>query len=172
MALGRPELDLADPGSILPALAAATPDLVVSAAAYTAVDQAEDEPELAFAINATGAGAVAAAAERLGVPVIHLSTDYVFDGRLDRPYLEDDATAPQSVYGASKLAGEEAIARAHPRHLILRTAWVHSPFGKNFVRTMLRLAAERDEIRVVSDQWGTRPRPSTPPMWSCASREP
>jgi dTDP-4-dehydrorhamnose reductase len=154
VALGRPELDLADPGSIFSALEAARPDIVVSAAAYTAVDQAEDEPELAFAVNAAGAGSVAEVAERLGVPVIHLSTDYVFDGKADQPCREDDAVAPQSVYGASKLAGEDAVARANSRHLILRTAWVYSPFGKNFVRTMLRLAPDRDEIAVVSDQWG------------------
>jgi dTDP-4-dehydrorhamnose reductase len=151
---GRPELDLAHGETIAPAIEAGRPDIVVSAAAYTAVDQAEDEPDLAFAVNATGAGKVARAAASVGAPIIHLSTDYVFDGTLDRPYREDDATAPRSVYGASKLAGEEAVAAANPRHLVLRTAWVYSPFGKNFVRTMLRLAAERDEVSVVSDQCG------------------
>ncbi|MCV3210533.1 dTDP-4-dehydrorhamnose reductase [Mesorhizobium sp. YC-39] len=152
--LGRPELDLAKPETIAPALAGAQPDLVVSAAAYTAVDQAEDEPELAFAVNGAGAGHVAEAAARLGVPVIHLSTDYVFDGSGEGAYTEDDKPAPRSVYGASKLAGEHAVARANPRHLILRTAWVYSPFGRNFVKTMLKLAADRDEIAVVADQWG------------------
>jgi dTDP-4-dehydrorhamnose reductase len=152
--LGRPELDLAKPETIAQALTAARPDLVVSAAAYTAVDQAEDEPDAAFAVNAVGAGKVAEAAARLGVPVIHLSTDYVFDGTKSGAYLETDATAPRSVYGASKLAGEQAVAAVNPRHLILRTAWVYSPFGKNFVKTMLRLAADRDEIAVVADQWG------------------
>ncbi|TGQ66907.1 MAG: dTDP-4-dehydrorhamnose reductase [Mesorhizobium sp.] len=154
IAIGRPELDLAKPETVIDAIAAGKPDIVVSAAAYTAVDQAEDEPDQAFAVNAAGAGKVAQAAARLGVPVIHLSTDYVFDGTKRDAYLETDQTAPRSVYGASKLAGEEAVAAANPRHLILRTAWVYSPFGKNFVKTMLRLAADRDEISVVADQWG------------------
>lgn len=154
VALGRPELDLAKPETIAPALTAARPDLVVSAAAYTAVDQAEDEPDLAFAVNGTGAGQIAAAAARIGAPVIHLSTDYVFDGSGEGAYAEDDEPAPRSVYGASKLAGEHAVAKANPRHLILRTAWVYSPFGRNFVKTMLKLAVERDEIAVVADQWG------------------
>jgi dTDP-4-dehydrorhamnose reductase len=154
IAIGRPELDLARPDTIIDAIAAAKPDIVVSAAAYTAVDQAEDEPDLAFAVNAVGAGKVAQAAERLGVPVIHLSTDYVFDGSAPGAYVETDATAPLGVYGASKLAGEQAVAVANPRHLILRTAWVYSPFGRNFVKTMLRLAVDRDEIAVVADQWG------------------
>ncbi|ETA71972.1 MULTISPECIES: dTDP-4-dehydrorhamnose reductase [Mesorhizobium] len=154
IAIGRPQLDLANPDTVIEAIAAARPDIVVSAAAYTAVDQAEDEPDLAFRVNAVGAGKVAQAAARLGVPVIHLSTDYVFDGSASGAYVETDATAPASVYGASKLAGEQAVAAAGPRHLILRTAWVYSPFGKNFVKTMLRLAADRDEISVVADQWG------------------
>ncbi|TPJ77783.1 dTDP-4-dehydrorhamnose reductase [Mesorhizobium sp. B2-6-2] len=154
VAVGRPALDLARPDTVLAALEAARPDIVVSAAAYTAVDQAEDDNDLAFAVNATGAGKVAQAAARLGVPVIHLSTDYVFDGAKHGAYVETDPTAPLGVYGASKLAGEEAVAAANPRHLILRTAWVYSPFGRNFVRTMLRLAADRDEISVVADQWG------------------
>lgn len=152
--VGRPALFLEKPATVLPALEAAAPDIVVSAAAYTAVDQAEDEPELAFAINAAGAGRVAAAAAALGVPVIHLSTDYVFGGAQEGPHDEGAATSARGVYAASKLAGEEAVARANPRHLILRTAWVYSPFGKNFVRTMLKLAGERDTLRVVSDQWG------------------
>ncbi len=154
VALGRPDLDLLKPESIRPAIAAARPDVVVSAAAYTAVDQAEDEPETAFTVNSTGAGHVAAATAELGVPVIHLSTDYVFDGRKTEPYMEEDRPNPQGVYGASKLAGEEAVAAANPHHLIVRTAWVYSPFGKNFVKTILRLAAERDELTIVADQWG------------------
>lgn len=152
--LGRPALDLAQPSSIAAALEQVKPDLVVSAAAYTAVDQAEDEPELAFRINAEGAGAVAQAAASLGVPVIHLSTDYVFAGDKQGAYSEDDATGPTGVYGASKLAGEQAAAAANPRHLILRTAWVYSVYGKNFAKTMLRLAETRDELSVVADQWG------------------
>jgi len=153
--VGRPALFLEDPATVLPALQAAAPDMVVSAAAYTAVDKAEDEPDLAFAINAAGAGHVAAAAAVLGVPVIHLSTDYVLGGPKKGPHDETGATLPCGVYAASKLAGEEAMARANPRHVILRTAWVYSPFGKNFVRTMLKLANERDTLTVVSDQWGS-----------------
>lgn len=152
--LGRPELDLAAPETIGAALSAAVPHVVVNAAAYTAVDQAEQEPERANAINATGAGAVAAAAQTLGVPVIHLSTDYVFDGLKGGPYHEGDEVAPAGVYGASKLAGERAVAALASDHVILRTAWVYAPYGKNFVRTMLGLAQTRDEVRVVSDQLG------------------
>ncbi|MFD1793569.1 dTDP-4-dehydrorhamnose reductase [Ochrobactrum teleogrylli] len=154
IALGRPELDLADPATIRKAIADAKPDVVVSAAAYTAVDQAEDEPELALAVNAAGAAVVAEAAKACGAPVIHLSTDYVFAGNSDRPYVETDPTGPRSVYGSSKLEGERLVAAANPQHIILRTAWVYSPFGKNFVKTMLRLAETRDGLSVVSDQWG------------------
>lgn len=154
LALGRPEFDLARPETIWPALSSRQPQLVVSAAAYTAVDQAEREPELAHRINATGAGAVAEAAARLGVPIIHLSTDYVFDGQKHGGYSETDAPAPLNIYGASKRAGEIAVAAANSRHYILRTSWVYSPFGTNFVKTMLRLANARQEIAVVSDQRG------------------
>lgn len=152
--LGRPELDLARRETIWPALASSRPDLVVSAAAYTAVDRAEDEAELAYRINCTGAGAVAEAATRLGVPIVHLSTDYVFDGSKQGGYHETDTPAPLNVYGASKLAGEIVVAAVAPRHFILRTSWVYSPFGTNFVKTMLRLASERKEIAVVADQLG------------------
>ncbi len=155
VACGRPQLDLLELTTIEPALRAARPDVVVSAAAYTAVDRAESEPELAHAINGLGAGAVAAAAAALGVPVVHLSTDYVFAGDLDRPYHENDATGPLCAYGRSKLAGELAVAAAHPDHVILRTAWVYSPFGSNFVKTMLRLSHTRDMIEVVADQHGS-----------------
>jgi dTDP-4-dehydrorhamnose reductase len=155
IAVGRPALDLADPASIGPALEAASPDVVISAAAYTAVDGAETDRERAYVINARGAGAVAEAARALRVPLVHVSTDYVFDGTLDRPYVETDATAPAGVYGASKLAGEEAVLAAHgAESAILRVAWVYSPFGGNFVRTMLRLAGDRDEVSVVADQIG------------------
>lgn len=152
--LGRPALDLTQPETVHEAIRADRPDLVVSAAAYTAVDQAEDEPDIARSINATGAGAVAQAAADIGVPVIHLSTDYVFSGDGERPYTENDPTGPQGVYGRTKLEGELAVAAANPCHLIVRTAWVYSPFGKNFVKTMLRLAQDRDSLSVVADQWG------------------
>lgn len=154
IALGRPELDLAKPDTVRSAIEAIKPDLVVSAAAYTAVDLAEDEQEFAFVVNATGAEAVAEAAKACGAPVIHLSTDYVFAGDADEPYAETDVTGPRSVYGSSKLEGERLITQANPKHIILRTAWVYSPFGKNFVKTMLKLAETRDALSVVSDQWG------------------
>lgn len=154
-ALGRPGLDLEQPGSIGPAIIASRPDLVVNAAAFTAVDLAESEEAAAQTVNGAAAGEVARAAARLGVPVIQISTDYVFDGSLDRPYREGDPVGPISAYGRSKLAGEEAVAAATPNHAILRTAWVYSPFGKNFVRTMLRLAETRDEVGVVADQAGS-----------------
>lgn len=155
IALGRPELDLADPASVLRVIADAAPDVIVSAAAYTAVDKAESESELAHAVNGAGAGTVALAAKALGVPLIHISTDYVFDGKGDRPYRESDPTGPTGVYGASKLAGEEAVLAAYPEgSAVLRVAWVYSPFGGNFVKTMLRLAGDRDEISVVADQVG------------------
>lgn len=155
LALGRPELDLAELETIAPAIRAARPDIIVNAAAYTAVDQAESEPGLAMRINGEAAGAVANAAAALDIPVIQISTDYVFDGTLDRPYREDDATGPISAYGASKLAGEQAVAAATGNYAILRTAWVYAPFGKNFVRTMLRLAETREEVGVVADQRGS-----------------
>lgn len=153
-ALGRPEFDLDAPDRLGEAIVAARPDIVIHAAAYTAVDKAESEPELAFRINAAAAGAVAAAAARVGAPVLQLSTDYVFDGAAPRPYREDDAVGPTGVYGASKLEGERAVALANPRHVILRTAWVYAPFGANFVRTMLRLGESRSQLRVVADQRG------------------
>ncbi|MGB0697015.1 MAG: dTDP-4-dehydrorhamnose reductase [Rhodospirillaceae bacterium] len=152
--VGRPEMDLSAPETVMPALQAQKPDVIVSAAAYTAVDKAESEPELAFAINGTGAGAIAQAAQALDVPIIHLSTDYVFAGTKPDPYVEDDATGPLSVYGASKLEGEKQVQEATPNHVILRTAWVYSPFGNNFVKTMLRLAEDRDQLPIVADQQG------------------
>lgn len=154
IALGRPEFDLASPGTIDAIFSATKPDVIVSAAAYTAVDKAEDEPELAYAVNATGAGAIAEAAARLDIPIIHISTDYVFDGTKPGRYTEIDEPNPQSVYGKSKLAGERLVANANERHIILRTAWVYSPYGNNFLKTMLRLGSERAEISVVSDQHG------------------
>ena len=154
VSIGRPQLDLLEPDTVRSAILEARPDIVVSAAAYTAVDQAEDEPEQAFAVNAKGAGAVAAAAAEAGAAVIHLSTDYVFSGDGTGEHTETDAADPQGVYGRSKLEGERAVAAANPRHVILRTAWVYSPFGKNFVKTMLALASQRDHLRIVADQWG------------------
>ncbi|GGA82675.1 NAD(P)-dependent oxidoreductase [Nitratireductor aestuarii] len=154
LCIGRPEFDLAQRQTIIDAVAEAEPDVIVSAAAYTAVDQAEDEPSLAFEINAHGAEAVASAAQRCGVPVVHLSTDYVFSGDSDEPYTEEDEPAPGCVYGRSKLQGEKLVAAANPKHVILRTAWVYSPFGKNFVKTMLGLAGQRESISVVADQIG------------------
>ncbi len=152
--IDRATLDLAADLDYRPVMTALKPDLVVNAGAYTAVDRAESEPELAFAINGAGAGRVATASAALGLPIIHLSTDYVFDGLKTTPYLEDDPTGPVSVYGRSKLEGERLVAAANPHHLILRTAWVFSHDGQNFFRTMLRLAETRDEISVVSDQIG------------------
>ena len=131
------------------------PGVVVNAAAHTAVDRAEDEREAAFRANADAPGAIAGACARTGALLLHYSTDYVFDGGGTRPYREDDPTAPLGVYGASKLAGERAVAASGCRHLILRTAWVYAAHGHNFLRTMLRLGAERDELRVVADQSGT-----------------
>ena len=154
IALRRPDLDLAIPKTVAPALRSARPDVIVNTAAYTAVDQAESEPELAMRVNGEAAGEAARAAAALGIPVIQISTDYVFDGALDRPYREDDATGPVSAYGASKLAGEQAVAATTADHAILRTAWIYSPFGRNFVKTMLHLAETRDEVGVVADQAG------------------
>ena len=153
VAVGRPGFDLERPSGIDDALAAERPDIIVSAAAYTAVDKAEAEPEAAFAANRDGAGAVAAAAQRLGVPVIHLSTDYVFDGTKASPYVETDPVNPLSVYGRSKLEGERLVG-AVADHVILRTAWVYSTHGRNFVKTMKALGADRDRVRVVADQIG------------------
>lgn len=154
LALGRPELDLENPATVEAAIADARPDLVVNAAAYTAVDKAESDSGRAFAANRDGAAAAARAAARLGVPVIHLSTDYVYPGDKPSPYVESDATGPSSVYGQSKLEGEQAVMAAHPQALIFRTSWVYSPFGANFVKTMLRIGKDRDVVRVVADQHG------------------
>jgi len=150
--LGRPDLDLAIPGSPRSAILAARPDLVVNAAAFTAVDLAETEEAQAQRINAAAAGEVAMAAREIGVPVIHISTDYVFDGQASAPYAETAATNPINAYGRTKLAGEEAVRAANPDHLILRTSWLVSPFGKNFVRTMVDLGQQRDTLSVVADQ--------------------
>ncbi|MFA5957645.1 dTDP-4-dehydrorhamnose reductase [Hyphomicrobium sp.] len=153
--IGRPEVDLCDERSLSRAILAARPRIVVNAAAYTAVDRAEDDPETAHAVNAEGARAAAQAAAEAGAPIIHVSTDYVFDGKKKTPYAETDPVSPIGVYGQSKRAGETLVAAANPNHVILRTSWVFSPFGSNFAKTMLRLNQERSEIGVVSDQHGS-----------------
>ena len=155
VAVGRPDLDLLDRDSIARAIHHTDPQLVINASAYTSVDRAESEPERAFAINAAGAGWVAELCRHNDVPIIHVSTDYVFDGSNPEPYVEDDRVAPIGVYGQSKLEGEQRVAAANPKHIILRTAWVISPFGNNFLKTMLRLAGSRNEIDVVNDQTGS-----------------
>lgn len=147
-------LDLGDLDAIASLVARVHPDVIVNAAAYTAVDRAEDEVEAAFRINALAPGCLAEAAVACGASLVHYSTDYVFDGRGSRPYRDDDTTDPLGVYGRSKLDGELAIAGSGARHLILRTAWVYGLHGHNFLRTMLRVGVERDELRVVADQRG------------------
>lgn len=147
--------DFNQPASLAALLDRVRPDVVVNAAAYTAVDRAEEERDAAWRANAEAPGVIARWCAAAGVPLVHYSTDYVFDGQGTRPYREDDATAPLGVYGASKLAGEEAIRAAGGRHLIFRTAWVYAPHSANFLRTMLRVGAERDVLRVVADQVGT-----------------
>ncbi len=150
----RPGLDITDAVAVDKMIGQLRPDVVINAAAYTAVDRAESEPDQAHAVNALGPGHLAHACANHGAALIHLSTDYVFDGSGTRPWREDDPINPLSVYGVTKAAGEAAVRAALDRHLILRTAWVVSPFRGNFVKTMLRLAAERDELRVVDDQFG------------------
>jgi len=159
VACDRRQLDLADPDSIRRVLRETAPAIIVNPAAYTAVDKAESEAELAQAINATAPGILAEEAKRLGALLVHYSTDYVFDGAKPSPYLETDPTGALGVYGASKLAGEQAIAASGCRHLIFRTCWVYGLRGRNFLLTMLRLAKERDELSVVDDQHGA-------PTWS------
>ncbi len=155
--------DLSDLDAIEPLRDRILPEVVVNATAYTAVDRAEDDAAAAFRANAEGPGRLAETCAARGITLVHYSTDYVFDGSGTRPYREDDATAPLGVYGASKLAGEEAIRASGARHMILRTAWVYGMYGNNFLRTMLRVGAERDELRVVSDQRG-----SPTPAWLIA----
>ena len=155
VAIGRPDIDVVDERSVTAVIARERPDLVVNAAAYTAVDKAESEPALAHAVNALGAESVARACAAHAIPIIQISTDYVFDGLKDGPYVENDLTAPINVYGRTKLEGERRVAKDCQRHLILRTAWVYSPRGANFVKTMLRLAATRPSIGVVDDQRGS-----------------
>lgn len=153
-AWGREDADLASPDTLPLLLAACAPDLIVNAAAYTAVDQAESQPEAANAVNAVAVAALAAYARQAGILLVHYSTDYVFDGTLDRPYRETDTPAPLNAYGRSKLAGERAIAQSGCQALIFRISWVVSATGANFVKTVLRLAGSRDALRMVDDQFG------------------
>lgn len=159
IAVGRAELDLANGGAVRAAMREHRPDIVVNAAAYTAVDQAEQETELAQAVNASAPGIMAEESARQGCLLVHYSTDYVFDGAKADPYVEDDPPNPLNAYGRSKLAGEEAIHASGARHLIFRTGWIYGARGKNFLRTILRLAEESEELRVVADQFGA-------PTWS------
>jgi len=154
IAFDRTGLDLAKPDEIIARVREVTPDIIVNAAAYTAVDKAESEPELAFAINATAPGILAEEAKRGGALFVHYSTEYVFDGSKIEPYVEDDAPNPLNAYGGSKLAGERAVAASGCRHLTLRTSWLYASRGNNFLLTVLRLARERSELRVVDDQRG------------------
>jgi dTDP-4-dehydrorhamnose reductase len=154
-ALGRPDLDVENPDSIARVLAAEAPRAIVNAAGQVVVDAAERDPEQAFAINCAGAAHLAAAAARAGLPFLHLSSDYVFDGTKMAPYREDDPVAPLSVYGRSKAAGEQAVLDAHPRAIVVRTSWVYGPHGTNFLTSMLRVAEVQDVVRVVADQYGT-----------------
>lgn len=159
IALDRTRMDLSDLDQVRDVVRALRPGLIVNPAAYTAVDKAESEPGLAHRINAEAPGVMAVEAHKLGAAIVHYSTDYVFDGAKAGAYVETDPTGPLNVYGRSKLAGEQAIAASGARHLILRTSWVYGMRGKNFLLTMMRLAREREELRVVGDQHGA-------PTWS------
>ena len=154
VAVGRNQMDLSDLQQVRDVIRSVKPDLIVNPAAYTAVDKAESEPELAMRINGEAPAVMAEEARKLGAGIIHYSTDYVFDGTKKTPYLETDPTCPVNVYGATKLAGEQAIQAAGVPHLILRTSWVYGMRGKNFLLTVMRLAAERNELRIVGDQFG------------------
>ncbi|SFR14185.1 dTDP-4-dehydrorhamnose reductase [Desulfoscipio geothermicus] len=159
IALGRQDLDLADPGQIRERVREIKPDIIVNAAAYTAVDKAEEEPELAMSVNGIAPGILAEEAKLIDAAIVHYSTDYVFNGQKNSPYTEEDEPEPLNVYGKTKLAGEQAIKAVGVPYLILRTSWVYGMRGKNFLLTILRLAWEREELRVVDDQIGS-------PTWS------
>lgn len=164
--LSSAQLDITNAAQVAAVVERFQPELIINAAAYTAVDKAESEPERAYAVNRDGVACLA----RAGVPLLHISTDYVFTGDGAEPYLESDATGPAGVYGASKLAGEVALAEVNPRHIILRTAWVFGAHGHNFVKTMLRLGREREELAVVADQLGcpTSAASIAQALWSLA----
>jgi dTDP-4-dehydrorhamnose reductase len=168
--LGSAEMDIANADQVAEVVARIQPQLIINAAAYTAVDKAESDAARAFAVNRDGVAHLACAAERLAIPLLHISTDYVFAGDATEPYRESDSTGPTGVYGASKLAGEQALAEHCSRHLILRTSWVFGVHGNNFVKTMLRLARERDELSVVADQHGgpTSARSIAAALWQLA----
>jgi dTDP-4-dehydrorhamnose reductase len=176
IALGRPRLDLLDKAAVASVLAALRPDLVINTAAYTAVDKAENDAGAAFAVNRDGAALLAAAAGRYACPIIHVSTDYVFDGAKAEPYIETDPVEPASVYGRSKLEGELAVRAANPRHLIVRTAWLYAPYGQNFLRTIVRLApAERPansrlDCSKLARTFGTRLPPWQQGVRECVTR--
>jgi dTDP-4-dehydrorhamnose reductase len=154
LALDRTDLDITDPVSVSEEVDRSGVSLVVNAAGYTAVDEAESKPELAFAANRDGPAYLASACGKAGIPLVHISTDYVFDGQKKGAYLETDPVSPLSIYGKSKAAGEVAVRRQLREHFILRTGWVYGVHGHNFVKTMLRLGRERDEVQVVTDQYG------------------
>jgi len=152
--LGRPTFDFEQPDTLLDPVRRAAPGVVVNAAAYTAVDRAESEPEAAMRANRDGPAALARYCAEAGIPLIHVSTDYVFDGAKGAPYVEDDPTSPTGIYGASKLAGEQAVLALCPRAIVLRSSWIYAPYGRNFVLTMLNAAQKTDRLRVVADQRG------------------
>lgn len=154
VSFARADLDISDKAAVLAAVSRERPDIILNAAAYTAVDKAEDDRDAAFAVNCEGAKNLALAAKELDIPLIHVSTDYVYDGSKDGAWIESDAVAPLGVYGASKEAGEAAIRETLAKHVILRTSWVYAAHGSNFVKTMLRVGADRDELTVVADQFG------------------
>ncbi len=173
LSLGRAELDIGDPAAVQRAVASQRPDLIINAAAYTAVDKAEGEPELAQRVNGAGPGHLAAAAREHGARLLHISTDFVFDGTQSRPYAPADAPRPLGAYGASKLLGEERVqAELGGRAFILRTAWVYDALGRNFMNTMLKLMRERDGLRVVADQVGapTHADSIARALWAAAGR--
>jgi dTDP-4-dehydrorhamnose reductase len=160
IATDREELDLVNPDAIRAFVDQIKPDIIINPAAYTAVDKAESEPELAYQINTVAPGVLAQKAKELDIPLVHFSTDYVFDGLKKGAYVETDETNPQSVYGKTKCDGEEKV-RAHHKHIILRTSWVFAVHGKNFLKTILRLITERDSLNIVADQWGSPASSST-----------